>query len=105
MIVDTDADLDDAVVGTAASAFGYQGQKCSAASRVIVVGGLHDEFVRRLVEAARSLEIGTPEDPGNFMGPVIDERAFGNIRKAIEAGKGEAGLALETDAWDIESRH
>src|SRR5205085_2402024 len=84
-------------VGTVASAFGYQGQKCSAASRVILVGGIHDEFVRRLVEAARSLKIGMPEDPGNFMGPVIEEKAFTNIRKAIDAGKKVARLALETD--------
>jgi RHH-type proline utilization regulon transcriptional repressor/proline dehydrogenase/delta 1-pyrroline-5-carboxylate dehydrogenase len=97
IIVDSDADLDDAVVGTVASAFGYQGQKCSAASRVIVVGKNPDEFVRRLVEAARSVQIGMPDDPGSYLGPVIDERAFKNIHKAIEAGKGVAKLALETD--------
>lgn len=97
IIVDSDADLDDAVLGTLASAFGYQGQKCSAASRVIVVGDLYAEFVRRLVEAARSIRIGMPEDPGSFMGPVIDARAYENIHAAIERGKEVATLALETD--------
>lgn len=97
IIVDSDADVDDAVVGAVASAFGYQGQKCSAASRLILVGGGHDEFVKRLAEAARSITIGMPDDPGTFLGPVIDERAFTNIRKAIERGKGVAKVALETD--------
>jgi RHH-type proline utilization regulon transcriptional repressor/proline dehydrogenase/delta 1-pyrroline-5-carboxylate dehydrogenase len=97
IIVDTDADLDDAVVGTVASAFGYQGQKCSAASRVIVVGKGYDEFTRRLVEAARSVTIGMPEEPGMFMGPVIDARARDNIRKAIEQGRAVARVALESD--------
>jgi RHH-type transcriptional regulator, proline utilization regulon repressor / proline dehydrogenase / delta 1-pyrroline-5-carboxylate dehydrogenase len=97
IIVDSDADLDDSVLGTVVSAFGYQGQKCSAASRVIVAEGLHDAFVRRLVEASRSLAIGMPDDPASFMGPVIDGKARDNIRKAIEDGKQVARLALETD--------
>jgi RHH-type proline utilization regulon transcriptional repressor/proline dehydrogenase/delta 1-pyrroline-5-carboxylate dehydrogenase len=97
IIVDSDADLDDAVVGTVASAFGYQGQKCSAASRVIVVGNGYEEFVRRLVEAARSVTVGMPEDPTSYMGPVIEERACINIRKAIERGKEVAKVALETE--------
>lgn len=97
VIIDSDADLDDAVLGTLGSAFGFQGQKCSAASRVITVGDVHEHFVRRLVEAARSVTIGMPEDPAYFMGPVIDARACENIRKAIEAGKRLATLALETD--------
>jgi RHH-type proline utilization regulon transcriptional repressor/proline dehydrogenase/delta 1-pyrroline-5-carboxylate dehydrogenase len=97
IIVDHDADVDDAVFGTVASAFGFQGQKCSAASRAIVVGDLYDTFVRRLVEAARSLKIGSPEDPGNFMGPVIDKRAQEGILRAIEEGKRVANAALESD--------
>jgi RHH-type proline utilization regulon transcriptional repressor/proline dehydrogenase/delta 1-pyrroline-5-carboxylate dehydrogenase len=97
IIVDRDADVDDAVVGTVASAFGYSGQKCSAASRVIVVGGIYDQLARRLVEASRSLAVGMPEEPGTFMGPVIDARARDTIRKAIQDGKKVATLALETD--------
>src|SRR5205823_8914606 len=75
IIVDEDADLDEAVAGVAASAFGYSGQKCSACSRAIVHEAIHDTFLARLVEAARSLRIGPPEDPGTYMGPVIDAPA------------------------------
>jgi RHH-type proline utilization regulon transcriptional repressor/proline dehydrogenase/delta 1-pyrroline-5-carboxylate dehydrogenase len=95
ILIDSDADVDDAVVGTVASAFGYQGQKCSACSRVIVLDSVYEAFVARLVEAARSLKIGMPDDPASFMGPVIDEKAYGKIREAIERGRREATLALE----------
>src|SRR5205807_3645090 len=71
ILVDDDADMDEAVHGVAASAFGYQGQKCSACSRVIVPAALHDAFLERLVEATRSLRVAPAEDPGSFVGPVI----------------------------------
>jgi RHH-type proline utilization regulon transcriptional repressor/proline dehydrogenase/delta 1-pyrroline-5-carboxylate dehydrogenase len=96
VIVDEDADLDEAVAGVAASAFGYGGQKCSACSRVIVLDAIHDQFLARLVEAAKSLRIGPPEDPGNYLGPVIDATAQRRIREMIESGKQEARLVLET---------
>ncbi|NKB16221.1 MAG: aldehyde dehydrogenase family protein, partial [Sphingomonadales bacterium] len=63
VIVDNDADLDEAVVHIIDSAFGYQGQKCSAASRVILSSEVHDRFLSRLVDAVGSLKIGPPEDP------------------------------------------
>jgi RHH-type proline utilization regulon transcriptional repressor/proline dehydrogenase/delta 1-pyrroline-5-carboxylate dehydrogenase len=97
IIVDGDADLDDAVHGVLSSAFGYQGQKCSAASRVIVVGRPYTSFVSRLVEAARSLMVGMPDDPGTSLGPVIDLVARARIVAAIEAGKKCARVMLETD--------
>jgi len=97
IIVDSDADLDEAVLGTIQSAFGYQGQKCSACSRVIVMESCYDTFLSRLTEAARSLRIGMPEDPGNFMGPVIDANAKKTILGYIETGKKEARLVLERD--------
>ena len=97
IIVDADADLDDAVPGVLHSAFGYQGQKCSAASRVIVVGKLHDAFVERLVEAAQSLTAGDPRQPGNFLGPVIDAEAHTRIKSVIEQGRQRAQL-LACDA-------
>jgi RHH-type transcriptional regulator, proline utilization regulon repressor / proline dehydrogenase / delta 1-pyrroline-5-carboxylate dehydrogenase len=97
IIIDRDADLDDAVLGTVMSAFGYQGQKCSAASRVIVVGDVHDAFVRRLVEATRSLTVGMPEEPDTLVGPVIEAAAQQRIRTAIEDGKRVANLALSVD--------
>jgi RHH-type proline utilization regulon transcriptional repressor/proline dehydrogenase/delta 1-pyrroline-5-carboxylate dehydrogenase len=97
VIVDEDADLDEAVHGTAASAFGYAGQKCSACSRAVVLEAIHDAFLARLVEATRSLKVGPAEDPGAFVGPVIDADARRRILAAIERGKGEARLAYAGD--------
>ncbi len=94
IIIDRDADLDDAILGTLLSAFGFQGQKCSAASRIIVVGNIYDRYCDRLIAAARSLTMGPPEQPGNFMGPVIDASAQEKIRQAIEHGKQAGTLAL-----------
>ena len=92
IIIDASADLDEAVVGVRDSAFGFQGQKCSACSRVVVVESAHDAFLHRLVEATRSLIVGDPADPSTDIGPVIDEQAAGNIRRYIEIGKQEAKL-------------
>ena len=63
IIIDDDADLDEAVVGVIQSAFGYAGQKCSACSRAIVLAENHDAFLARLVEAARAVKIGPADDP------------------------------------------
>src|SRR5207248_3402843 len=71
IIVDEDADLDEAVAGVTASAFGYSGQKCSACSRAIVHEAIHDAFLARLIEAARSLRVRPPEVRGSYLGPVI----------------------------------
>jgi len=95
LIVDESADLDQAVVGVVQSAFGYSGQKCSACSRVIVLEPIYDTFVKRLVEATRSLNIGAAELPSTQVGPVIDATARDRIREYIEIGKAEAHAALE----------
>lgn len=95
IIVDEDADLDEAVTCIVESAFGYQGQKCSAASRLILLETIHDRLLERLVEAARSLKIGPPEDPRNFIGPVIDAAAQAKIQSYIELGKRESVCAIE----------
>jgi len=95
IIIDEDADLDEAVAGVVRSAFGYQGQKCSACSRVIVLPGVRENFVRRFVEATRSLRIGPPEDPSVSMGPLIDEKQLRTVRAYVEAGKKEAEVLLE----------
>ncbi|HEY9780879.1 MAG TPA: L-glutamate gamma-semialdehyde dehydrogenase [Leptolyngbyaceae cyanobacterium] len=94
IIVDESADLDQAVVGVVQSAFGYSGQKCSAASRVIVLDPIYDKFVERLVEATRSLNIGETELPSTQVGPVIDANARDRIREYIDKGKAEAEVAL-----------
>jgi RHH-type proline utilization regulon transcriptional repressor/proline dehydrogenase/delta 1-pyrroline-5-carboxylate dehydrogenase len=101
IIVDDDADLDEAVRGVAASAFGYQGQKCSACSRVIVLDAIHDIFLNRLVEATKSLKIAPAEDPGSTVGPLIDDEAYGRVLKAIENGKKEAELRHAGDAGPL----
>jgi RHH-type proline utilization regulon transcriptional repressor/proline dehydrogenase/delta 1-pyrroline-5-carboxylate dehydrogenase len=95
IIIDDDADLDEAVLGTVTSAFGYAGQKCSACSRVIVAEQVYDVFIQRLVEATRSLRVGPAEEPGTFVSPVIDEEARQKIQHYIELGKKEARCALE----------
>lgn len=92
-IIDDDADLDEAVHAVAASSFGYAGQKCSACSRAIVLASIYDTFLNRLIDVTRSLRIGPAEDPGAFIGPVIDREARDRIMKRIEAGKTEARLA------------
>ncbi len=94
IIVDDSADLDEAVLGIRQSAFGYSGQKCSACSRVIVLDGIHDLLLRRLVESTRALVIDDPAAPGTDIGPVIDESAARKIREYIEIGKSEGRLEL-----------
>jgi RHH-type proline utilization regulon transcriptional repressor/proline dehydrogenase/delta 1-pyrroline-5-carboxylate dehydrogenase len=94
IIVDESADLDEAVLGVRQSAFGYCGQKCSACSRAIVLDGVHDQFLKRLVESTHTLTIGDPALPGTDFGPVIDEKAAAKIREYIEIGKKEGRLEL-----------
>ena len=99
IIVDEDADLDEAVVGVMNSAFGYAGQKCSACSRVIVLDKVHDQFVERLVEATKSLHVGASDDPATSVGPVIDDDARKRINNAIKSVDPEIGeeTVLATD--------
>jgi RHH-type transcriptional regulator, proline utilization regulon repressor / proline dehydrogenase / delta 1-pyrroline-5-carboxylate dehydrogenase len=97
IIVDDDADLDEAVRGVAASAFGYQGQKCSACSRAIVLDSIYDQFLHRLVDATRSMPLGPAEDPGAAIGAVIDADAQRRINEYIEIGKKECRVAYAGD--------
>jgi len=88
LIIDDDADLDEAVIGASMSAFGFQGQKCSALSRLLVHENVYDQFVSRFVEAAKSLRSGSPTQPEFQVGPVIDQEAQERIEKTIlEASK------------------
>jgi len=97
IIIDSDADLDEAIVDTIYSAFGYQGQKCSACSRLIILEENYDRAMERLLSAAASLRAGNPEDPGITVGPVIDETAYRRILEYIEIGKSEATLAYQAN--------
>src|SRR5258708_17188875 len=95
MIVDSDADVGEAVGYSIYSAFGFQGQKCSALSRLILLEENYDRVMERLIPAAASLRIGNPEQPGIMVGPVIDEPAYRRILEYIEIGKKEATLAYQ----------
>jgi RHH-type proline utilization regulon transcriptional repressor/proline dehydrogenase/delta 1-pyrroline-5-carboxylate dehydrogenase len=95
MIVDADADLDETIMYSIYSAFGFQGQKCSALSRLILLEENYDRVMERLIPAAASLRIGNPEQPGIMVGPVIDEAAYRRILEYIEIGKKEATLAYQ----------
>jgi RHH-type proline utilization regulon transcriptional repressor/proline dehydrogenase/delta 1-pyrroline-5-carboxylate dehydrogenase len=94
VIVDDDADLDEAVPGIVASAFGYQGQKCSALSRLIVLPRVRERLIQRVIEATESLRMGDPADPAVAIGPLIDQAAHDRVRGVIDAGRQEAKLAF-----------
>lgn len=95
IIIDSDADLDEAVTGVLYSAFGFQGQKCSACSRAIVLEENYDRFLNRLIEATRSLIISDSSHPHSFIGPVIDEESYKRIQNTIETAKLSAKLAFQ----------
>jgi 1-pyrroline-5-carboxylate dehydrogenase len=92
VVVDETANLEEAAAAIVASAFGFQGQKCSAGSRAIVVESVYDEVVRRVVERTATLTVGDTTDPANYMGPVVDENAYRKILDYIEVGKQEGTL-------------
>ena len=94
IVVDAETDLDAAVEGVAASAFGYQGQKCSACSRAIVVESVYDSFLEKLKRRVDQIKVGPPADPATYMGPVINGRAKQSILEYIEIGKREGRLVV-----------
>lgn len=94
-IVDADADLDDAVPAIVQSAFNYQGQKCSALSRLILLDANYDRALERLVEATRNLQAGYPSLPGTIIGPVIDAEAHQRVLRYIEIGKTEGRMVFQ----------
>jgi RHH-type proline utilization regulon transcriptional repressor/proline dehydrogenase/delta 1-pyrroline-5-carboxylate dehydrogenase len=95
IIVDEDADLDEVVRETMHSAFGYQGQKCSACSRLIAVGGIHDRLLARLASALDAWPCGPPEDPQYVFGPLITEAAQRKTLEYIDIGKAEGRLVYQ----------
>ncbi|MCB0078768.1 MAG: L-glutamate gamma-semialdehyde dehydrogenase [Anaerolineales bacterium] len=92
VVVDETADLESAAQGIVASAFGYQGQKCSAGSRAIIVRDVYETVKDRVVELTSELTLGPVDDVENYMGAVINEEAFQKISEYIEIGKGEGEL-------------
>jgi 1-pyrroline-5-carboxylate dehydrogenase len=92
IVVDREADLDSAVTGVVQSAYGYQGQKCSACSRAIVDQAVYDQFLEKLKAKVATVTVGAPEDPASYMGPVISAGAKKTILEYIEVGKKEGRL-------------
>jgi 1-pyrroline-5-carboxylate dehydrogenase len=92
IIVDDEADLDAAAQGVLVSAYGYQGQKCSACSRAIVAERVYDAFLEKLVSRVQAIEVGPAEDPVNYMGPVINEHARQTILRYIDIGRNDGRL-------------
>ena len=101
IIVAADADLDEAVAGVMKSAFGYQGQKCSACSRAIVMAEVYDTFLHRLVEATKSLQLGPADDPATSVGPVIDDESLSRIQSYLSIGRQEGRPVLAMDAGPL----
>ncbi|MBK8856918.1 MAG: proline dehydrogenase family protein [Opitutaceae bacterium] len=95
MIIDNDADIDEAIPAALYSAFGFAGQKCSALSRLIVLEGVYDKFVERFLSGCPAMPVGDPLLPGTIVNPVIDEAAQKTILGYIEAGKKECKLAWQ----------
>ena len=97
IIIDDDADLDEAVRQVITSAFAFQGQKCSACSRAIVVAPIYEKFIERLVQAADSLAVGPAEDPAYFLGPVIDAKAQKLINEYVTLAGQEGRILLRRE--------
>jgi 1-pyrroline-5-carboxylate dehydrogenase len=97
IIVDETADVAAAAQGIVAAAFGFQGQKCSACSRAIIVDDVYDEVLEKVVAGAKQLTQGDPAARDHFMGAVIDQKAFEKISEYIEIGKKEGRLMLGGD--------
>ncbi len=103
MIIDDSADLDAAASDIVKSAYGYSGQKCSAASRAILHRDVYDEVLNRVVEKAKSLKVGIPQDAEVKMGPLISEPQFEKVSGYIETGKNEGERVLGEDPADPEN--
>lgn len=100
IIIDSDADLDEAVLSVLYSAFGFQGQKCSACSRVIVLDEIYSRFVERLVEAAKSMIIAPSDDPQSLIGAVIDSEAQKRMLHTIEVAKKDFKILYQGEIPD-----
>ncbi|MFV9507846.1 MAG: L-glutamate gamma-semialdehyde dehydrogenase, partial [Oscillochloridaceae bacterium umkhey_bin13] len=100
IVVDETADLEAAAAGIVAAAFGFQGQKCSACSRAIIVADVYDTMVERIAERTRALKLGNPTEPETFMGAVVDKGAFDKISSYIALGQEEGRLVAGGEVVD-----
>lgn len=100
IIVDDDADIDDAIKGVLYSAFGFAGQKCSACSRVIVLQDAYERFVERLCQAANDLIIAPAEQPETFVGPLIDQESQQRVLNLVRERQNSLSLALSSECPD-----
>jgi 1-pyrroline-5-carboxylate dehydrogenase len=94
IVVDATADLDSAAEGVVASAFGFQGQKCSACSRVVIEDKAYDSFIEKILERTKKITVGPTKEQKNTMGPVINKPAYESILNYIEIGRKEGKLLL-----------
>ncbi|MEO0067925.1 MAG: L-glutamate gamma-semialdehyde dehydrogenase [candidate division WOR-3 bacterium] len=92
IIVDSEADLPSAVEGVVVSAYGFQGQKCSACSRLVLDAKIYDEFLDMLIARVKKIKMGPVEEQENWLGPVINQSAFKKIMDYIAVGKKEGRL-------------
>lgn len=102
IVVDETADLDAAADAIVASAFGFQGQKCSACSRAIIVESVYDSVLKKTVERTKKLVQGDPSDPKTNVAAVVDTKAFNKIKQYIEIGKTEGRLMVGGDATEAD---
>jgi RHH-type proline utilization regulon transcriptional repressor/proline dehydrogenase/delta 1-pyrroline-5-carboxylate dehydrogenase len=102
IVVDSDADLDQAVPGIVTSAFGYAGQKCSAAARLIVVAPILDELLERLIGATAIVPVGHARELGTVVGPLIDEDAYRRVRGYQEIAATEGDVVYRRDTVPID---
>ncbi|HEX7320694.1 MAG TPA: L-glutamate gamma-semialdehyde dehydrogenase [bacterium] len=92
ILVDAEADVDSAVAGARASAYGFQGQKCSACSRLILDEKIYDEFMAKFIPSVEAITVGPTKNYSNYMGAVINESAYNSMLSYISAGKAEGKL-------------
>src|SRR5690606_14182114 len=99
------ADLDAAADGIVASAFGFQGEKCSACSRAIIVDSVYDEELQKVAERTKTLKVGDPREPDTYLGAVIDRKAFDKIRSYIEIGEKVGRMVLRGETANGEDAY
>src|SRR5205823_792719 len=107
IIVDETADLEAAATGITTSAYGFQGQKCSAASRAIVLEPVYQDVLGRVARQAEALRQGPADDPSTQIAAVIDESQFNKVLSYIEVGQREGRLVVGgepdgADGWYIQ---